>query len=85
MSLPLQPTQQYIRANMTPEYIASLLAGSQAFTATVHGDPIACIGLIEHWPAMHAHLQRMRDRPAYRRAEEKGGPVALKQLFTAKS
>ena len=38
-------------------------------------------GQLADWPAMRAHLGRMRERPAYRRAEEKGGPVGLKQLF----
>ncbi len=39
------------------------------------------VGQIEAWPNMHAHLQRMRLREGYRRAEAKGGPVALRSLF----
>jgi glutathione S-transferase len=38
---------------------------------------------MERWPNMNAHLQRMRQRDAYRRAEEKGGPVGIKQLFNS--
>jgi hypothetical protein len=37
---------------------------------------------MEKWPHMQSHLQRMREREAYRRAEDKGGPVGLKQLFS---
>lgn len=36
---------------------------------------------MEDWPNMRAHLQRMRQRDAYRRAQQKGGPVGIKQLF----
>ena len=36
---------------------------------------------MENWPNMHAHLLRMRQRDSYLRAEQKGGPVGLKQLF----
>ena len=50
MSMPLQPSQHYVRENMTAEYVTSLLAGGQSFAATVDGEPVACIGLIEHWP-----------------------------------
>lgn len=39
------------------------------------------LGLIGDWPNMHAHLLRMRRRDGYRRAEAKGGPVGLKQMF----
>ncbi|WP_340314804.1 glutathione S-transferase family protein [Rhizorhabdus argentea] len=39
------------------------------------------LGVIGNWPNMHAHLLRMRRRDAYRRAEAKGGPVGLKQMF----
>ena len=38
---------------------------------------------MEQWPNMNAHLQRMRQRDAYRRAEEKGGPVGIRQLFNS--
>jgi len=38
---------------------------------------------MEQWPNMNAHLQRMRQRDAYKRAESKGGPVGLKQLFAS--
>lgn len=41
-------------------------------------------GILEAWPNMHAHLQRMRARPAYQRAEAKGAPVDLKGLFGRK-
>jgi glutathione S-transferase len=34
-----------------------------------------------YWPNMQAHLARMRQRDAYKRAEQKGGPVGIKQLF----
>lgn len=40
------------------------------------------LGQIAHWPNMEAHLGRMRQRDAYKRAEEKGGTVGLKQLFS---
>lgn len=36
---------------------------------------------MDRWPNMEAHLQRMREREAYRRAEAKGGPVGIKELF----
>jgi glutathione S-transferase len=36
---------------------------------------------MDEWPNMQAHLQQMRQRDAYRRAEAKGGPVGLKELF----
>jgi glutathione S-transferase len=39
------------------------------------------LGQIEAWPNMQRHLQRMRARDAYRRAEAKGGPVGFRQLF----
>lgn len=39
------------------------------------------LGQIGNWPNMQAHLGRMRERDAYKRAEEKGGAVGLKQLF----
>ena len=39
------------------------------------------VGLLDQWPNMHAHLGRMRKRDAYRRAEAKGGPVGLVQMF----
>ena len=38
-------------------------------------------GQIDAWPNMRAHLERMRARDAYRRAEAKGGAVDLKGLF----
>ncbi|RZK00336.1 MAG: glutathione S-transferase [Novosphingobium sp.] len=38
-------------------------------------------GQIDNWPNMKAHLARMREREAYKRAEAKGGPVDLKGLF----
>jgi hypothetical protein len=34
-------------------------------------------------PNMYAHLRRMRQRDAYRRAEHKGGPLGIKQLFAS--
>jgi glutathione S-transferase len=34
-------------------------------------------GMLAAWPNMAAHLQRMRARPAYQRALEKGGPVIM--------
>jgi glutathione S-transferase len=40
----------------------------------------ASLGM-EDWPNMHAHLQRLRQRDAYRRAEHKGGAVGMKQLL----
>ena len=40
-------------------------------------------GQIDRWPNMRAHMERMRSRPAYQRALEKGGPVMLKQLSGA--
>jgi glutathione S-transferase len=39
-------------------------------------------GQIGNWPNMQAHLARMRSRDAYKRAEEKGGAVDLKGLFS---
>lgn len=36
---------------------------------------------MDQWPNMRAHLQQMRQRDAYRRAEAKGGPVGIKELF----
>ena len=39
------------------------------------------VGQIDSRPNMKAHLERMRARDAYKRAEAKGGPVGLKQLF----
>lgn len=38
-------------------------------------------GQIDNWPNMKAHLARMRERDAYKRAEAKGGAVDLKGLF----
>lgn len=38
-------------------------------------------GQIANWPNMQAHLSRMRQRDAYKRAEAKGGEVDLKGLF----
>ncbi|MCW1428796.1 glutathione S-transferase family protein [Novosphingobium sp. JCM 18896] len=38
-------------------------------------------GQIDNWPNMKAHLARMREREAYKRAEAKGGAVDLKGLF----
>ena len=38
-------------------------------------------GQIDAWPNMKAHLERMRARDAYQRAEAKGGAVDLKGLF----
>jgi len=40
------------------------------------------LGQIGNWPNMEAHLERMRGREAYKRAEAKGGAVGLKQLFS---
>lgn len=34
-----------------------------------------------NWPNIQGHLARMRQRGAYKRAEQKGGPVGIKQLF----
>jgi glutathione S-transferase len=36
---------------------------------------------IEQWPNLQAHLARARTMDSYKRAEEKGGPVALGALF----
>jgi glutathione S-transferase len=36
---------------------------------------------MEQWPNMQGHLQRMRTREGYRRAEAKGGKVGIKELF----
>ena len=41
------------------------------------------LGQLEAWPNMKRHLDRMRGRDAYRRAEAKGGPVGLRQMFTS--
>jgi glutathione S-transferase len=41
------------------------------------------LGQIGMWPSMEAHLARMRGRDAYQRAEAKGGPVGLKEMFSA--
>ena len=41
------------------------------------------IGHIDKFPNMKAHLARMRTRDAYRRAEAKGGPVGLKEMFAS--
>ena len=38
-------------------------------------------GQIDAWPNMQAHLERMRARDGYQRAEAKGGAVDLKGLF----
>jgi glutathione S-transferase len=40
------------------------------------------LGQIGNWPNMRAHLGRMRQRDAYKRAEAKGGAVGLKDLFS---
>jgi glutathione S-transferase len=40
------------------------------------------LGQIGMWPNMQAHLGRMRQRDAYKRAEAKGGVVGLKELFS---
>ena len=37
-------------------------------------------GMIDAWPNMRAHLERMRARPAYQRALAKGGPVIMSAL-----
>ncbi len=39
------------------------------------------LGRISAWPNMMAHLERMRGREAYQRAEARGGPVSLKALL----
>jgi glutathione S-transferase len=41
------------------------------------------LGQLGKWPNMEAHLVRMREREAYKRAEEKGGAVGLKEMFAA--
>jgi glutathione S-transferase len=38
-------------------------------------------GAITHYDNLRLHMSRMRQRDAYKRAEEKGGPVGLRQLF----
>lgn len=40
------------------------------------------LGQLGNWPNMEAHLGRMRQRDAYKRAEEKGGAVGLKEMFS---
>jgi glutathione S-transferase len=40
------------------------------------------MGQIDAWPNMAAHLERMRARDGYQRAEAKGGKVGLKELFS---
>jgi glutathione S-transferase len=36
---------------------------------------------MERWPNMQRHLQNMRQRESYRRAEARGGKVGIKELF----
>ena len=38
---------------------------------------------MEEWPNMNAHLLRVRQRDGYHRAEQRGGPVGIKQLFAS--
>ncbi len=40
------------------------------------------VGRIDAYPNMQRHLTTMRRRATYKRAEQKGGPVGLKQLFS---
>jgi glutathione S-transferase len=40
------------------------------------------LGQIGNWPNMQAHLARMRERDAYKRAEARGGAVGLKEMFS---
>jgi glutathione S-transferase len=48
---------------------------------TFFEDLLEGIGILEQWPNMQAHMLRMRERDAYKRAEAKGRPVDIKGLF----
>ncbi|TZG25723.1 glutathione S-transferase family protein [Sphingomonas montanisoli] len=50
---------------------------------TFYEELVEGFGQIEPYPNMQAHLARMRQRDAYIRAEEKGGPVGLMSMFSA--
>lgn len=50
MNMELQPTQEYMREQMTAQYCHDLLASGDSYCATVDGNVIACIGLINFWP-----------------------------------
>lgn len=51
LRLQLQPMQANLSfGGQTIENGRALAQSTQAFTAVVNGDPIACIGLIELWP-----------------------------------
>lgn len=49
LAIELQPRQQ-APGMQTPQIAANLAESKEAFTATVNGEVIACIGLIEFWP-----------------------------------
>lgn len=49
-ALNLQFMQAVFTPTMTVEHGMALKEGGESFTATIDGNPIACIGLIEHWP-----------------------------------
>lgn len=42
---------------------------------------VEAFGRIGPYPAMQGHLARMRQREGYKRAEAKGGPVGLMEMF----
>jgi glutathione S-transferase len=84
--------EQFARSRIAP--IEAALEGAQTivpsmFTAadmqlTFFEELMEGLLPMEEWPNMNAHPLRMRERDAYRRAEKKGGPVGIKQLFASR-
>lgn len=87
---PLRPAMEAVAA-VPMKLIEAALEGQQTivpgqFTAAdiqlcFYEEILDNRGQLEAWPNMKRHLDRMRGRDAYRRAEAKGGPVGLRQMF----
>lgn len=86
---PLLPMLQ-AAAEVPMQLIDAALAGQETivpgqFTAAdlqlaFYEEIVDARGLIDRWPNMRAHLERMRARPAYQRALAKGGPVIMSAI-----
>jgi glutathione S-transferase len=59
------------------DYIAGDMFTAADIQLTFEEEIAEAFGRLGPYPNMHQHLTRMRERPAYQRAEAKGGPVAL--------
>lgn len=63
------------------DYLVKSMFTAADIQLTFFEESIEVWGYTDQYPNLKAHLELMRQRDGYKRAEEKGGPVGLKDLL----